>query len=316
MAENALGRSDPLVTDSTTIARDAHGTPGKPGRPTITDHDTNHIDLEWEPSRNGDPADYYDVERKDQKSGRWVKVNIQPCRGTKYSDDRVQAGHCYEYRVVGVNKAGHGKPSDASESAWAKPKFETPRFELDIDGKEIRVRAGDPIELALPYAGAPEPEIRWTKDGADMTDLIQTHNGITRLYIPKSKLSDAGQLRVSATNSQGRAEARVLIQVIDRPDPPTGPIVYPTTTRRSITVAWKEPKHDGGAEISGYRIEYQEIGSTIWDKVLETTTLLSHCVRNLEHRKQYRFRVFAENIVGLSEALNGEPVTAKDPFGK
>lgn len=37
-------------------------------------------------------------------------------------------------------------------------------------------------------------------------------------------------------------------------------------------------------------------------------------MRNLEHRKQYRFRVFAENIVGVSEPLTGEPVTAKDPF--
>lgn len=83
-----------------------------------------------------------------------------------------------------------------------------------------------------------------------------------------------------------------------------------------MTVAWKPPKDDGGAELTGYRIEYQEVGSPIWEKVHETTTLLSHMVRNLENRKQYRFRVFAENIVGLSEPLNGEPVTAKDPFGK
>lgn len=32
MAENALGKSDPLVTDSTTVARDPFGTPGKPGK--------------------------------------------------------------------------------------------------------------------------------------------------------------------------------------------------------------------------------------------------------------------------------------------
>lgn len=31
-AENALGRSDPLVTDTTVVAKDPFGTPGKPGK--------------------------------------------------------------------------------------------------------------------------------------------------------------------------------------------------------------------------------------------------------------------------------------------
>lgn len=88
------------------------------------------------------------------------------------------------------------------------------------------------------------------------------------------------------------------------------------TTRRSITVSWKTPKHDGGSEITGYHLEYQILGSTIWEKVSNSTTLLSHIVKNLEYRKQYRFRVFAKNIVGLSEPLNGDLATAKDPFGK
>lgn len=165
-AENALGQSDPLITDSTIVAKDALGTPGKPGKPTITDYDVDHIDLEWKsPKDTSNPVTHYDIERKDQKTGRWVKVNTSPVKSTKFSDSRVQAGHCYEYRIIGVNKAGHGKASESSEAVWVKPKFEEPRFELDIDGKEIRVRAGDPIDLAIPFVGSPNPEIKWTKDG-------------------------------------------------------------------------------------------------------------------------------------------------------
>jgi len=77
-------------------------------------------------------------------------------------------------------------------------------------------------------------------------------------------------------------------------------------------VAWKPPTDNGGVELTGYRLEYQEVGSTIWERVYETTTLLFHTVRNLQNGKQYRFRIFAENLVGLSTPLNGEPVTAKD----
>jgi hypothetical protein len=66
--------------------------------------------------------------------------------------------------------------------------------------------------------------------------------------------------------------------------------------------------------LTGYRLEYQELGSTIWERVYETTTLLFHTVRNLQNGKQYRFRIYAENMVGLSPPLNGDPVTARDPF--
>lgn len=68
-----------------------------------------------------------------------------------------------------MNKAGPGDPSEPSELAWAKPKFEAPRFELDIDGKEVRVRAGQPLDLAIPYIGSPQPTITWTKEGQQMS---------------------------------------------------------------------------------------------------------------------------------------------------
>lgn len=159
-----------MITDYTTIIKDPFGTPGKPGKPKITDHDIDHIDLEWQPPKDiENPVTHYDIERKDQKTGRWVKVNTAPVKGTTFSDIRVQGGHCYEYRIVGVNKTGPGKPSDPSEAVWTKPKFEEPKFELDIDGKEIRVRSGDPIDLCIPYVGSPNPEIKWTKDGNDLT---------------------------------------------------------------------------------------------------------------------------------------------------
>lgn len=140
--------------------------------------------------------------------------------------------------------------------AFAKPKFQAPAFELDIDGKEIRVRAGNPLDVTIPYIGAPIPDIKWIKDGQQMSG-IETTPDTTRLYIASSKRSDSGQCRIEAVNSQGRCEAKVLISVVDRPSAPEGPVTYPTTTRNSITVAWKEPKDNGGVELTGYRLEYQ-----------------------------------------------------------
>lgn len=39
----------------------------------------------------------------------------------EFEDDRVQEGHSYEYRVIAVNAAGSGKPSDTSNAFIAKP---------------------------------------------------------------------------------------------------------------------------------------------------------------------------------------------------
>jgi hypothetical protein len=60
------------------LAKDPFGTPGKPGRPDITDHDNNHISLKWTPPSDtgGSPITHYDVQRKDQKTGKWIKVGM------------------------------------------------------------------------------------------------------------------------------------------------------------------------------------------------------------------------------------------------
>ncbi|KAL3101715.1 hypothetical protein niasHT_020600 [Heterodera trifolii] len=281
-AVNAFGCSDPLNTDSAVLAMDPYD---PPGRPEVTDHDNNQISIKWAPSTDtgGSPIAHYDVQRKDAKTQRWIKVNTHPVYDCAYTDERVQPEHGYYYRVVAVNEAGLDKPSDQSELAWAKPKFEAPRFELDdINGKEVRVLAG---------------------------------HANTRQYIPKSARSDSGQCRIVATNEKGTAETRGLISVVDRPDPPEGMITYPATTKHSITLSWRPPKDDGGTELSGYRIEFRGLDKRDWERVPDHVTLPDYTVRNLEKGAQYQFRVFAENMVGISEPLNGEPVTAKDPFG-
>ncbi len=64
-----------------------------------------------------------------------------------------------------------------------------------------------------------------------------------------------------------------------------------------------------------YTVEYQELGSSFWEKVSDSIGgATAYTVRGLEHGKQYVFRIRAENMVGVGEALLGTPVTAKDPF--
>uniref|UniRef100_A0A1I7XRB2 non-specific serine/threonine protein kinase n=1 Tax=Heterorhabditis bacteriophora TaxID=37862 RepID=A0A1I7XRB2_HETBA len=320
-AENAFGRSDPLSTNEPVLAKDPFGTPGKPGQPQIIDTDVDHIDIKWDPPRDngGSPISHYDIERKDIKTGRWIKVfyskklvNTTPVQGNAFSDTRVQKDHTYEYRVVAVNKAGPGAPSEPSSAATARPMFEAPVFDLDINGKEFRVKAGDPLDIVIPFTGSPIPEIQWIREGKELTGIENTETQ-TRLLIKTVRRSDSGFVKIKASNNYGDIEANIKITVIDKPAAPEC-LTYPEITRRTCTLNWIAPKDDGGTEITGYKIEYQEIGSQLWEKVPGSISGTSYTVRGLENGQQYRFRIRAENMVGLSDYCSGAPILIRDPF--
>ncbi len=70
---NIEGPSDPLETETDIIAKNPFDRPDKPGKPTPTDWDKDHVDLEWTPplSDGGSPIENYLIEKR-SKYGRLV----------------------------------------------------------------------------------------------------------------------------------------------------------------------------------------------------------------------------------------------------
>lgn len=97
---------------------------GAPGRPEVTDWNKDHADLKWTPPENdgGAPITSYIVEKK-EKGGPWEKALEVPGDKLKATVPRLDEGKEYEFRVVPVNKAGPGEPSDPSQAIVAKPRF-------------------------------------------------------------------------------------------------------------------------------------------------------------------------------------------------
>ena len=56
-------------------------------------------------------------------------------------------------------------------------------------------------------------------------------------------------------NEFGSDSGTLHVTVVDRPDPPVGPVVYTNLDRDTIKLEWQPPEDDGGAEITGYVIE-------------------------------------------------------------
>jgi len=46
---------------------------------------------------------------------------------------------------------------------------EAPKLDMSrLAGKEIRVRAGEPIKIEIPLTGSPAPLISWKRNGKDL----------------------------------------------------------------------------------------------------------------------------------------------------
>ena len=81
--------------------------------------------LSWSPPQadGGSPVTGYFVEKKDRFGTRWSRVNRELVSDTSLRVPGLSQGEEYQFRVVPVNKAGEGKPSEASAPTVAKAPY-------------------------------------------------------------------------------------------------------------------------------------------------------------------------------------------------
>ena len=85
-----------------------------------------------------------------------------------------------------------------------------------------------------------------------------------------------------------------------------------------VTLEWKPPVDDGGAKITGYKIEKSEEMSEDWRKVTEVKAFdTTFTVEKLTENVGYYFCVMAKNEVGYGEPCETDAlIKPKKPEGK
>ena len=102
-----------------------------------------------------------------------------------------------------------------------------------------------------------------------------------------------------------------------KPSPPVGPVEFSDIQKTSVVITWKPSENDGGSPITGYYIEMREAPKSSWQRVATVSPdITSYCVQNVKEKKDYFFKIYAENLVGRSDALVSDGVTIKSMFGK
>ena len=155
------------------------------------------------------------------------------------------------------------------------------------------------------------PEEAWTD--VDLGPAVTSHQ-VTGLMA-----STSYDFRVRATNSVGDGEYSDIATMATadpppQPDPPDAP-GRPTTTissGSSITPAWQLP-NDGGAAITGQRLQYRESGTDPWTDVDLGADVTSHEVTGLMASTSYDFRVRATNSVGDGDYSDIATATIRPP---
>lgn len=319
-AVNEEGDSEPLVTLQGTVARNPYDEPGKPGTPDIIDYDNTSVDLKWEPPKTdgGSPIQKYIIEKKDKLGLAWEKAAEVPGTQIEGKVTGLVERSEVQFRVVAVNKAGPGEPSNPTKMHVVKHRRLKPY--IDRTNLEIQtVKRCRNVKLDVNVRGEPPPTITWKL--LDRVISNDSHYDIVNVdYNTKFSINDCqrahtGKYLIIAENEVGKDQAEVEICVLAAPSRPKGPLKVENLTAKSCELKWGKPEDDGGKPIKGYVIEKLDPHTGNWvpcGKADKDAT--SFEVTGLQKGKPYKFRVKAVNDEGESEPLISESLIAKDPY--
>ncbi|CAC5416635.1 unnamed protein product [Mytilus coruscus] len=263
--------------------------------------------MKWEPPENdgGNQIKLYNVERKEPKTNRLVKISKEPITTCEYDDNKVGKEKEYEYRVVAINDAGPSEPSVASKVIQVKPEKEAPKVSLDglFGANEIHVKAGEPLDIPVGVSGTPTPTVSWEKNGRPVDNRAKCTSSEedAKLHVDKAEQGDTGKYTITVTNESGSMSADVNVNVLFAAGAPGTPNLHKITPN-SAELSWTKPTKDGGGKILGYVIEKKK-GHGDWETASEVPANALHGkVNDLVEGEQYQFR--AVNKAGPGKPTN------------
>ena len=281
------------------------------------------INLNWKPPEydGGSPITGYRIEVSQDAGNRWADLESDTgSTGTTYSHTGLTPDSTRHYRVSAINEVGAGAWSNVARATTGA--VLTPGAALDLvalaDGQTLINLAwrepeddggaaitGYRIEVSLD-AGS-----RWEDLESDTgsTGTTYSHTGLT----PDS----TRHYRVSAINEVGAGEASNVADATT--DPARAParvidLAAIADGQTIIHLAWREPEDDGGAAITGYRIEVSLDAGSRWEDLESDTgtTDTGYAHVGLEPATTGHYRVSAINEVGAGEASDVADATT-DP---
>ncbi|XP_077393191.1 myosin light chain kinase, smooth muscle [Festucalex cinctus] len=218
--------------------------------------------------------------------------------------------------------AADGKKTAAtseSEARIKKPTAKTPPKQalpphIIQFPEDMKILAGEKVEILCKFSGAPPISCTWLKfrkpiqEGAADTSIVSTDNS-SLLTIASGQQEHCGCYTIELRNQYALRQAALNLTIVDKPDPPAKVPALSDVKRSSLTLSWYGPTYDGGSAVQTYHLEMHDSVDRKWTPLVSCNST-SYNVQNLLPEHQYKFRIRAENIYGISEpSAESEEVT-------
>merc|ERR1711917_24249 len=329
IAVNAAGCSNPSKATDEIITRD----PIEPPREVETVKvRSKSIKLCWRrPEYDGgakltgymvEYRDCTEVDEEGNQSGRFLKANFNKILGQDIEIEGLIPNHHYEFRVNAIN-------ASTCVSSWsstlgpilAHDELESPVVTMDpaiMNG--IVAKAREDIKIVCEISGKPIPQVEWFKNSelmvSNLKTEIKTDDYGSTLIINDASRFDSAEYQCRASSVAGSRNVFVKVHVHDSPGPITGPIGISGITATKCLLNYGPSAHNGGAKITGYRVEKRETSRLSWLVVYDFTQDCCVKINALVRNNEYVFRVAAINQNGMGPYMESAPMIARDPYTK
>uniref|UniRef100_A0A8C2YH33 Myosin-binding protein C, slow-type n=1 Tax=Coturnix japonica TaxID=93934 RepID=A0A8C2YH33_COTJA len=302
-AVNAIGTSKPSMPSKSFVPLAVTSPPTLLAVDSVTD---TSVTMKRRPPEHIGAAglDGYVVEYCFEGTDEWIVANPELTDKTKFTINGLPTGSKILVRVKAVNAAGESEPRYHPQPILVKEVIEPPKIRLPRHLKQTYTRrVGETVNLVIPFQGRPRAKVSWQKNGSpidkNQINIRNTEND-TIIFIRKAERSHSGEYDMKVEVENLVDKATIDIQIVDRPGPPEV-VTIEDVWGENVNLSWKPPKDDGNAAITGYTIQKADKKSMEWFTVIEHYHRTSATINELVIGNEYYFRVFAENMCGLSE---------------
>ncbi len=328
-ARNSVGESTSAsaVATATTEAAPTLSAPAAPTELRATAVGPETISLSWNAPTNTGGADItgYQIEVSPNGTSNWGDLVANTgSTTTGYVHRGLDAGTTRHYRVYAINSQGAGAVSNVANATTLPatvPKAPTELTATHDGSTTINLRWKAPTNTGgVPLTGY---QMEVSPNGTDTwTEVTPAHAGTGRTYSHTGLTAGTTRYyRVYARNSKGLsaaasnvANATTAAATATRPGAPTG-LTATAVGQTIINLRWTAPSDNGGAAITGYRVEVSPNGTSNWTNqqanTRSTTTTYTHTGLTAGTTRHYR--VSAINSVGTGAASNVVSATTTTP---
>uniref|UniRef100_A0A673BS95 Myomesin-1 n=1 Tax=Sphaeramia orbicularis TaxID=375764 RepID=A0A673BS95_9TELE len=292
--------------------------PGRPGDLQVTEATKNYLVLSWKPpGEKGLEGVMYYVEKCVSGTDSWQRVNTEiPVKSPRFALFDLAEGKSYSFRVRCCNSAGVGEPSEPTEATTVGDKLDIPA----APGKVVPTRNTDTSVVVSWEASRDAKElvgyyIEASVVGSNVWEPCNNKPvNATRFICHGLVTGETYVFRVRAVNAAGLSQFSPESEPIEvkaaigggiphaSPAPPYGISVL-ECVRDSMVLGWKQPSFIGGAEITGYFVDYREVVDGVpgqWHEAnIKAVSERAYRVSDLKENRKYQFQVRAANMAGV-----------------